>query len=95
MLGTYLSVIRHAYDQLVTKTYPRLRRFNRWLLYFNEWSGTVLNKKRKDDKVSISKVSIWVHNYGLYELVDRTYEDIEYRKSAHHKSKSIYNEPLM
>ena len=26
---------------LVTKTYPRLRRFNRWLLCFNEWSGTV------------------------------------------------------
>ena len=26
----------NSFDQLVTKTYPRLRRFNRWLLYFNE-----------------------------------------------------------
>ena len=34
----------NSFDQLVTKTYRRLRRFNRWLLYFNEWSGTVLNK---------------------------------------------------
>ena len=37
----------NSFDQLVTKTYPRLRRFNRWLLYFNEWSGRALNKERK------------------------------------------------
>ena len=39
----------NSFDQLVTKTYPRLCRFNRWLLYFNEWSGTVLNKEKKED----------------------------------------------
>ena len=39
----------NSFDQLVTKTYPRLCRFNRWLLYFNKWSGTVLNKERKKD----------------------------------------------
>ena len=36
----------NSFDQLVTKTYPRLRRFNRCLLYFNEWSGTELNKEK-------------------------------------------------
>ena len=40
----------NSFDQLVTKTYSRLRRFNRWLLYFNEWSGTVLNKEEKKKK---------------------------------------------
>ena len=33
----------HSPPQLVSNIYPRLRRFNRWLLYFNELSGTVLN----------------------------------------------------
>ena len=41
--------------QLVTKTYPRLRRFNRCLLYFNEWSGTVLNKERKNEMLRESR----------------------------------------
>ena len=39
----------NPFDQLVTKTYSRLRRFNRWLLYFDEWSGTVLNKERNKE----------------------------------------------
>ena len=33
---------------IVTKPDPRLHRCNRWLLYYNERSGTVLNKERKD-----------------------------------------------
>ena len=36
-----------SFDQLVIKINPRLRRFNRWLLCFNEWSGTVLSKERE------------------------------------------------
>ena len=35
----------HYFDQLVTKTNPRLRRFNRWLLYFKKWSGTVKKER--------------------------------------------------
>ena len=52
----------NSFDQLVTKTYPRLRRFNRWLLYFNEWSGTVLNKERKERKKDENRYAhpIWV-----------------------------------
>ena len=32
---------------VIVHIHLRLRRFNRWLLYFNEWSGTVLNKEKK------------------------------------------------
>ena len=30
---------------------PRYCRFNRWLLYFDEWSGTVTNKERKKERI--------------------------------------------
>ena len=45
-LQTFIEI--NSVDQLATKTYPRLRRFNRWLLFFNEWNGTLLNKERKE-----------------------------------------------
>ena len=42
------SLIKNnPFNQLVTKTHPRLRRYNRWLLYFTELSGNVLKKERK------------------------------------------------
>ena len=41
----------NSFDQLVTKTYPRLRRFNRWL-FLNEWGGTVLNNEEEDNMCS-------------------------------------------
>ena len=45
----------NSFDQLVTKTYPRLRRFSRWLLCFNGRSGTVWNKeKRSYDRQDLS-----------------------------------------
>ena len=47
----------NSFDQLVTKTCPRLLRFNRWLLYFDEWSGTVLNKERKKEPVHQKEVT--------------------------------------
>ena len=37
----------NSFDSLVTTPNPRYCRFIRWLLYFNEWSGTVTNKERK------------------------------------------------
>ena len=33
----------NAIGQFETNYHPRLRRINRWRLYFNEWSGTVIN----------------------------------------------------
>ena len=51
----------NSFDQLVTKTYSRLRRINRWLLYFNEWSGTVLNKEKKEKKVDWSNIFVRLH----------------------------------
>ena len=37
-----LTFTINSFDQFLTKTNPRFHRFTRWLLYFNEWSGTVL-----------------------------------------------------
>ena len=34
----------NSFDTFVTTPNPRYCRFNRWLLYFNEWSGTVTKK---------------------------------------------------
>ena len=44
--------------QFVTKTNPRLHRFNRWQSYFNEWSCTVLNEHRKKKGRKYKEVSV-------------------------------------
>ena len=41
------SIKINSFDQPVTKTNPRLHRFNPWVLCFNERSGTVLNKESR------------------------------------------------
>ena len=69
----------NSFDQRVTKTYPRLRRFNRWLLYFNEWSGTVLNKEKKEEAYKPKKDAVcWKRS--AYRLTLLIHEDLK-RKS--------------
>ena len=45
-----LSITKvNSVDTLVTTSHPRYFWFNFWLLYFNEWSGTVANKEKQKE----------------------------------------------
>ena len=64
LISLQTSFTINTFDQFVTKTNPRSHRFNRWLLNFNEWSGTILNKE-EEDQLSHGTSSLYAHQLFL------------------------------
>ena len=54
-------------DQLVTKTNPRLRRINSWLLCFNEWSGKVYKERKQTSVKKGQPIELNWANFGSHK----------------------------
>ena len=56
----------NSFDQFLTNHNPRLHRFNRWMLHFNEWSGYRKNERKYTHTLKSKYVLIWYQLTTLY-----------------------------